>query len=221
VRASRRVREDSLAQGAVIHHATAQQTRRPWQWQWHSIVVGEEGDSVLCVCVRVCRRQRETGTALHGRWLSVTRCGRTQRRCWSQMAGCGLGCAIMSKRASHPSLPPTAAVRTGLQTHDTTRNKDGSKKNAMRCRYPADDCNDAHGVQTMVEGKKKGPAFCSPMSLARRSCHMAQARAGAMTGLGAVDYRVCLLIAISAQPVPHHQAQQQWTSRYPTARPGA
>jgi hypothetical protein len=59
------------------------------------------------------------------------------------------------------------------------------------------------------------------MSLARRSCHMARARAGAMTGLGAVDYRVCLLIAISAQPVPHHQAQQQWTSRYPTARPGA
>jgi hypothetical protein len=143
--------------GAVIHHATAQQTRRPWQWQWqwHSIVVGEEGDSVC-----VAGRERLERPCI-GRWLSVTRCGRTQRRCWSQMAGCGLGCAIMSKRASHPSLPPTAAVRTGLQTHDTTRNKDGSKKNAMRCRYPADDCNDAHCVQTMVEGKKKAQPFAA------------------------------------------------------------
>jgi hypothetical protein len=38
--------------------------------------------------------QPGAGTALHGRWLLKCVCNslrQTQRRCWLQMAGCGLG----------------------------------------------------------------------------------------------------------------------------------
>jgi hypothetical protein len=64
--------------------------------------------------------QRPTRTVLHERWLPECVCNslrQTQRRCWLQMAGCGLGCAIIAHRASHPRSPHGTAVRV-IHNHE-------------------------------------------------------------------------------------------------------
>jgi hypothetical protein len=104
-----------------------------------------------------------TGTALHERWLLTCVCNslrQTQRRCWLQMAGCGLGCAMMAIAASHPRSPHGTAVR---MVHFTTTRSfystEGMRHAAMRCRCPYD-CEDRCANLDMA----KKASVRSPMS---------------------------------------------------------
>jgi hypothetical protein len=60
--------------------------------------------------------QRGAGTALHARWLQKCVCNslrQTQRPCWLQMAGCGLG--VRHHRIDHrPSHPRARACLLSL-----------------------------------------------------------------------------------------------------------
>jgi hypothetical protein len=142
---------------------------------------------LVCVCVSQAERDWNGRLAwtLVCQSASVTRCGRTQRRCWSQMAGCGLGSEGVRRPLAMMAHPPTAAVRTASWA-TATRWEVGPRADALQCGYPGDDSRNpllCVRVQTTVDGEKKAQLFCSPMSLAGRSCHMVRARAGAMTGL--------------------------------------